>query len=224
MNEKILAVIPARKGSKGLPNKNRLDLGGIPLIEHTFKSASNSTIDGLVVTSDDEEILRLAKNYKFLTLKRNKELCTDTSSTIDVVLNVIQELKILKRFKHIILLQPTSPFRSSEDINAAIDHYLKNQLKSLISVKKIDNKCLKSFVIIEEKIKPINKVEYLFSARQNLPEVYSSDGCIYIFNIKSFLQTKSFYIEPCGKFESRPGAQLDIDTLEDLEKARTLFQ
>jgi CMP-N,N'-diacetyllegionaminic acid synthase len=130
----FLAIIPARGGSKRLPNKNILNLAGKPLIEWSIDAALKSKyIDKVVVSSDDENILKIAKD-KCDIIKRPKELATDTASSIDVIKHVLDNLE--KKYDYIVLLQPTSPLRNEKHIDEAIEFlYKKMQILLLVFVR-----------------------------------------------------------------------------------------
>jgi N-acylneuraminate cytidylyltransferase len=115
--KKVLALIPARSGSKRLPNKNILQLGGRPLVEIAVSSAKGSVyIDRIVVSSDSDEIIALSGAEG---IKRPPELATDTATSAEVALHALQELP---GYDYLVLLQPTSPFRTPQDINQCIMH------------------------------------------------------------------------------------------------------
>ena len=118
-NYKFLAIIPARGGSKRLPRKNILNLCGKPLIAWTIEAGKKSKyIDKVVVSSDDDEILDIANEHKVTVLKRPDHLAKDTSKTFDVIKHVIDNAE---SYDYIVLLQPTSPLRNKNHVDAAID-------------------------------------------------------------------------------------------------------
>lgn len=114
----IVGLIPARGGSKRVPRKNIRIVGGKPLLAWTIEVAKQSKINKLVLSSEDEEILAVAQEYGCETIKRPKKLAMDSTSSIDVVLHA---LSVMSPCKYIVLLQPTSPLRTVEDINGCID-------------------------------------------------------------------------------------------------------
>ena len=137
MNKKFLFVIPARSGSKGVTNKNIRLVREVPLIEYTLKSIENFDRKNMtaVVSSDSMKILEISKSYDVEQLLRPKELSGDNSKTVDVILQILDhfENKGLT-FSYTVLLQPTSPLRNEIDINNSIEHFLKSDKLSLISV------------------------------------------------------------------------------------------
>jgi CMP-N-acetylneuraminic acid synthetase len=138
---RVLGIIPARGGSKGLPGKNIKLLNGIPLIAYTIKEAIKSKLEECIVTTDSEEIASISRLYGGnVPFIRPIEIATDNASSIDVVLHALNFMKEHKNKEYdaIMLLQPTTPFRDSEDINQALDLLI----KSVGTRIKIDNKTL----------------------------------------------------------------------------------
>lgn len=223
MTKSILAIIPARGGSKGLPRKNILDLGGKPLIAWTIEaSLSSKFITKTVVSSDDNEIIKISKQYKSDVIKRPSYLAQDTTSSEAVVNHVINELKKEAQiFEYIVLLQPTSPLRDVENIDAAFEILFNSDATALISVNEIDNKILKAFKDNEDGyIEGVSNNKYPFIRRQNLPKTYLSNGSIYIIEEKKFSKKKKFYTNKTIKYIMDGIKSLDVDTLSDLEKAK----
>lgn len=219
MTKRILGIIPARGGSKGLSRKNILPLNGKPLISWTIESSLKSKyITTTIVSSEDTEILNISKEFGAEILVRSEELAQDSSSSEVVVSDVLSQLK-KHRFDYLILLQPTSPLRTSEDIDNAFDLFFKSDADALISMKKIDNKILKAFTKNEDGyLNGISNNTYPFLRRQDLPETYLSNGAIYIIEVKKFLENKSFFTNKTISYLMDDIKSIDIDTKEDLEK------
>lgn len=140
---KVVAVIPARGGSKRLPGKNLIDLAGKPLIAWTIEAAIKSRVfDDIVVSSDDEHILAVASKYDdIITLKRPDHLASDTATTTDAVAHALEELEGRGTRAHdvVVVLQPTSPLRQAEDITAAFNQFRHDQSATLVSVCELDH-------------------------------------------------------------------------------------
>jgi CMP-N,N'-diacetyllegionaminic acid synthase len=132
---KNIAIIPARGGSKGIPNKNIIDLCGKPLIQYSIEAALNSQLDKVVVSSDCENILNIAASLGAATLKRPAELSTDNSSTLDTVLHLLSCTE--EAYDNVMILQPTSPLRTSQDIDKALKIFSDKDADSLVSVVKV---------------------------------------------------------------------------------------
>jgi CMP-N,N'-diacetyllegionaminic acid synthase len=220
MTKKVLAIIPARGGSKGLPQKNILDLAGKPLIAWTIEATLNSKyITKTIVSSDDNEILNISKEYGAYTLKRPNEFATDTASSEVVVRHTIESID--EKFDYIVLLQPTSPLRDVENINNAFENLFKENATALISVCEIDNKILKAFKENKDGfIEGISNNKYPFLRRQDLPKTYLSNGAIYIIKVDEFMKNNSFYTDKTISFVMNEIKSLDIDSIEDLDKVR----
>ena len=221
---KILSIIPARGGSKGLPNKNILSLAGKPLIAWSIEASKASKyITKTVVSSDSKEILNIAKEYKADTINRPYFLALDDSSSESVVIHALDSVK--ENFDYIILLQPTSPLRDSSHIDKAFELLLKSDADALISVKEIDNKILKAFMEDEKgNLKGIANNTFAFMPRQKLPKTYMSNGAIYIIKTKTFLKNKSFFAKKTIKFLMDEVSSLDIDSKEDFDKVDKIME
>ncbi len=222
-NLKILSIIPARSGSKGLINKNILPLLNKPLISWTIEASLQSKyISYTIVNSDSKAILDIAKKYNSNTLMRPNNLALDNTPSEFVVQHTISELRKQNlEFDFIILLQPTSPLRNNDDIDNAFKLLLKSSASSLISVYKTDNKILKAFIENEYGyIKGISNNKYPFTTRQKLPKTYMSNGAIYIVKVSEFLKNNSLFTNNSIKYTMNEEKSLDIDTQNDLDMAQ----
>jgi CMP-N,N'-diacetyllegionaminic acid synthase len=223
MTKRILSIIPARGGSKGLPRKNIIDLAGKPLIAWTIEASLNSEyISKTIVSSDDDEILNISKKYNADIIKRPDELALDTTAIEPVIKHVVEELKIENlEYDYLVLLQPTSPLRYAKDIDNAFDMLFKNNATALISVCEIDNKILKAFKQNKDTfIEGISNNKYPFMRRQDLPKIYLSNGSIYIIKIDEFLINNSFHTNKTISYIMNEIKSIDIDTQGDLENVR----
>ncbi len=218
MTKKVLAIIPARGGSKGLPRKNIIDLARKPLIAWTIEASLGSKyITKTIVSSDSDEILEVAKKYGSDTVKRPDELATDISSSEVVVKHSLESME--EKFEYVVLLQPTSPLRDTVDIDRTFEKLFSLDATALISVCEYDNKILKAFKENEfGYIEGISNNKYPFMRRQDLPKTYMSNGAIYIIKVDEFLRNNSFYTDKTVQFVMDDIKSLDIDTKEDLEK------
>lgn len=223
MKNKTLAIVPARGGSKGIKNKNLVLLDDKPLIYYTIKAALDAkSINKIVVSSDNNEILNYAKSQNVDTLKRPNELAQDDTTSDKVLLHA---LEFYKDYENVILLQPTSPLRTSEHIDKAFEIFKNTNANSLISVCEYDNKILKAFMCDEKgNLKGICNNDYPFTPRQKLPKTYISNGAIYILKAKDFLQNPSFLQSNTKYFLMDEISSLDIDSLEDLRKVEEVLK
>ncbi|KAF5083765.1 N-acylneuraminate cytidylyltransferase [anaerobic digester metagenome] len=226
MMHKTLAIIPARGGSKGLPRKNVLLLAGKPLLYHTILAAKHSAnIQDIVVSTDDDEIAQFADSEKITVIHRPPEIATDSSPTIDTILHAIQEVK--KHHIHpdtIVLLQPTSPLRTSEDIDNALSLYKKSVCDSVISVTPAPHPPYWDMIIEDPYLKPIFNPDYLRKRRQDLPMAYMPNGAIYISSPDYLKKERSFYGERVIPYIMPADRSIDIDSEMDLLLAELIIQ
>lgn len=220
-DKKIIAIIPARGGSKGLPGKNIKPLLGKPLIAWTIEQARKSKyIDKLIVSTDDKKIAEISKMHGAdVPFLRPKEFAKDNSPMSDAIMHVINRLeKKGEFFDVVVLLEPTSPLRKENDIDDAIKLFIKNIRKadSLVSLgavqlekphilKKVD----KGFVA------PFIKTKNKFYQRQQLPESYFPYGVIYISDIGAFKKDKTFYRKKTLPYFIERWQNYEIDDLCD---------
>jgi len=215
---KIIAIIPARGGSKGIPRKNLVNFSGKPLIQWSIEAALKSKyITDVIVSSDDDEILNEAqKNKEVLALKRPIELAQDTSKTEPVLTHVLDSLNEIK-YDYLILLQPTSPLRTFKDIDVAFEKLLNSKATSLISVCELEHHPYKTFNIDENGyLKGIINNDFPFYPRQVLPKTYRANGAIYIIKVEEFMKKNTLLTNKTIHFEMSIESSLDIDTKKDL--------
>lgn len=220
----FLAVIPARGGSKRLPRKNVLDLAGKPLIGWSIEAAQKSKyLDALVVSSDDSEILELSKNYGAETLLRPQELASDTATTFDTLKHAIENSK---EYDYIVLLQPTSPLRTAQDIDEAIKFLINKDAEGIISVCEMEHSPLWSNTLSEDKsMEHFLKEEVLNKRSQDLETYYRLNGAIYIAKIDKFLENGSFFLKNnIFAYEMEQQHSIDIDTKIDFLFAELLLK
>ncbi len=218
---KIVSIIPARGDSKGLPRKNIIDLAGKPLIAYTIESSLTSKyITKTIVSSDDDEILDISVQFGAEILKRPAELAQDTTSSEAVITHVLNNIEHLNEYDYLILLQPTSPLRSSKHIDSAFKQLLNSDADALISICHNDKKILKSFLLSSNGyLGGIVNDEYPFMRRQELPNVYMPNGAIYIIKVKSFLRHETLLTKKTLPFLMSNIISIDIDKMSDIVKA-----
>lgn len=194
MTKTFLAIIPARGGSKRFPRKNVLDLCGKPLIAWSIESALKSKyISKIIVSSDDEEILNIAKEYKADFIKRPDELASDTATTFDALKHTLENVE---KYDYVVLLQPTSPLRTEKHINEAIELLEEKNADAIISVCEMEHSVLWSNTL-DENLDMSNFLsdEVLNKRSQDLPKYYRLNGAIYICKIDKFLQNRGFFLK-----------------------------
>ena len=226
---RILGLVPARGGSKGIPHKNIIELCGKPLISYTIEAGLNSKyIDYLMVSTDDDEIARVSKEYGAkVPFMRPIELASDTAKTLDAVLHAVETMKQAGEcFDDLVLLQPTQPLRTAQDIDSAIEEYYKNDCKDLVSVSEVEDHPILIRTIENSRLKPLLNVSST-CRRQDMPQYFRVNGCIYINNIKQLDENTSFN-DNTVPFVMGKDHSVDIDEISDLAiaeyylKSRTL--
>lgn len=222
----VVALIPARAGSKGLPGKNIIEVNGLPLIAYTIIAALDSQIfETVVVSSDSDEILEIAARNGASPLKRPSGLAQDDTASKDVVLHFLEEHnKSEFHVDDVALLQPTSPLRNSTHIKQAWDNYCESRPCTLISTYVPDEDVLKAF--IEDDSGVLHGAfgnEAPFTPRQLLPKVVMPNGGIYMFSAKNFLECCDFPRLKLVSYEMSKEDSLDIDDWSDLEQLRSLL-
>ena len=226
----LIAVIPARIGSKGLPRKNILNLCGIPLIHHTIKSALNSKlIKRIIISTDSKEIIEKCKSFKKVEIPflRPKELSTDNSSAIDVYLHLVEWFKNKHKLniKEMCVLLPTAPIRSSFDIDNAIKLFFEKKADSVLSVQKA--KPLEWHLNYDDKaqIKTALKIDLkkAISNRQNLQKTVVLNGSIYVLNTEFLKKNKTYFGKLTFGYLMPAFKSIDIDTEDDLKMAEAII-
>lgn len=224
MNKTFLAIIPARAGSKRLPRKNLLDLCGKPLIAHSIEAALKSKyISKVIVSSDEEEILNIAKEYKADFIKRPDKLASDTATTFDALKHTLENVE---RYDYVVLLQPTSPLRSEKHINEAIELLKEKNADAIISVCEMEHSPLWSNTL-DENLNMLDflREEVLNKRSQDLPKYYRLNGAIYICKTEKLLENKGFFIkENIYAYKMDKKHSVDIDEDIDFIIAEKLMQ
>lgn len=223
--KKVLAIVPARAGSKRVINKNFRNIAGLPLIAWTLKDLKSSKyIDHIYVSTDSTEIQRISKDFGVeCEPLRPSELATDHTSSFEVVLDIVNNIK--PGFDIILLLQPTSPLRSLENIDQALELFAAKGAHSVTSVCETESHpswCspLPSDFSIGEMVKNLQ-----VKRSQDLETYYRLNGAIYIISAEEFQSARSFFAEK-NAFAYRMSRidSLDIDTEEDLFLAECILK
>ena len=212
----ILAIIPARGGSKGIPRKNIKFLAGKPLIAWTIEEAKRSKyIDRFILSSEDEEIIKVAKEWGCeVPFKRPMELAQDDTPGVEPVVHVINTLS--EKYDYVCLLQPTSPLRKVEHIDGCIEKCINNNAESCVSVTEVDKHPFWMYEINEKEelisLFPDNNI----SRRQELPKVYALNGAIYVSESSFLSRNRSFITNKSMAFKMDKNNSIDIDNELDL--------
>tara|TARA_B100000287_G_C20659754_1_gene789783 strand:- start:813 stop:1526 length:714 start_codon:yes stop_codon:yes gene_type:complete len=230
-NCKILGVIPARGGSKGIPKKNLVNLGGKPLIAHTIECAKSAKLlTDFIISTDDNEISKVSETFGGkVPFLRPKNLATDSALSTSVIKHALKKMEEIKNIKYdyVMMLQPTSPFRKSTDIDSSIDMIINSNADSLISVVDVEGNHPFRMKRITGKNKLVNFIDQGFEdmrSRQELPKVYIRSGTIYLSKRELILNNNSFVGENCIAYTIPNERSVNIDTELDLMLAKTLFK
>ena len=189
-----IAIIPARGGSKGIPRKNIIPILGKPLISYTIEVALESKqLNEIWVSSDDSEILDLAKSYNKIRLHvRDESISQDSSPISETILSILSEYQTSEKPESVMLLQPTAPIRDSFHIDAAVNALRAcSEMNSLISVCPMDEvHPARMYWKENNELKPI-LAKYERSHRQKIPLAYYRNGCIYLVRTEAFLEKEN---------------------------------
>lgn len=220
MKKKVVAIIPVRGGSKGIPQKNLTKLGGRTLIEWTLDLLLESTcIDDIVFTSDDPQILNFLKSFPVIGVKRPDEYATDTASSESAIKHALEALPYLP--ETVIFPQVTSPFRPSGIFDKAYHFFVEKNFDSMLSVVEND------YFIWREapEIMPLNYDYRNRPMRQSRPKEWIENGSFYIFKSAEFLKENNRLFGKIGLYPMHnPGAMIDINTHQDLSLAEKYLQ
>jgi N-acylneuraminate cytidylyltransferase/CMP-N,N'-diacetyllegionaminic acid synthase len=225
--KKLVAIIPARGGSKGLPGKNIINFAGKPLIAHTIIAAQKAACIGrVIVSTEDTAIKQTALSFGAEVIDRPTSLAQDNTRIEDVITQVLKIIKSEKyQAKYFVLLQPTSPLRGAEHIdNAAKLFFTTKRALSLMSVTEPEHHPYKFLKVENQILKPFFNADSLSRPRQMLPIFYRQNGAIYIEKIHLFLEYNTFFIPPCVPFLMSHDESVDIDTYFDLMKCEHIIK
>ncbi|WP_028862343.1 cytidylyltransferase domain-containing protein [Psychromonas aquimarina] len=226
-NRKVLAIIPARGGSKRLPRKNILSLAGKPLIAWSIDAAIGSQIfDQIIVNTDNSEIAEIAEQFgATVPFLRPEALASDTASSIDVIKHtLLWYLEKGVHFTEVVLLQATSPLRNSNDIKEAFDIYTGKAASSVLSVCEVDHptqwcNTLDDSLSMNNFVKESKRK----SRSQDFDKEFRLNGAIYIWNVEQFLTQNAAIIEPSFASIMPRIRSIDIDEEIDFKIAQCLL-
>lgn len=212
---KNLAIIPARSGSKGLPNKNIKLLAGKPLMAYSIEAAlASDMFDTVMVSTDSEEYAEIAREYGAeVPFLRSEKTSSDTASSWDAVEEVLIEYRKLgHEFDSFMLLQPTSPLRSSQDICNAFVEMKEKNANSIISLCEVDHSPLQCNVLPKDlSLDTFIRDEAKGKRRQDLPLYYRFNGAIYLAKVPFFMDDHDIYRERCFAYVMDKINSVDID-------------
>jgi CMP-N-acetylneuraminic acid synthetase len=227
---RILGIIPARGGSKGVPRKNIKLLNGKPLLQYTSEIALESQyLTTVILSSDDTQIITVAKSLGIqVPFLRPEEFAKDTTPTLDVIIHALQWYQNQAIFfDAVCLLQVTSPFRTVAFLDKAVEKFITSDCDSLVSVQKVPHEYNPHWTFElnpEGNLKIATGEDQIISRRQELPDTYHRDGSIYIMKTEVLLQQHSLYGKSISFIESPPEFYVNIDTIADWETAEQMIK
>jgi len=220
-----LCLVPARGGSKRLPRKNIAPLGGKPLLAWTIEAAKTAGIfDSVWVSSENEEILKVAQDWGATALPRTPSLATDHVTVVELCLHVIEELISRNQsYTDLYVLLPTSPFRKSETIKCAWKTYLESEADALMSIVSLHHPAQWALTQNGGWVSPLDPKTYE-TPRQRLTPTYRHDGGHAIAEIARFIQIRSFLGPRTLAFPVSEEESVDVDEPIDLAWASFLLE
>ncbi|MGB0002035.1 MAG: acylneuraminate cytidylyltransferase family protein [Candidatus Acidiferrales bacterium] len=225
---RCLAIIPARGGSKGLPRKNILALGGKPLIAHTIEAARTAhSIQRIMVSTESPEIAQIARQYGAeVPFLRPPELAQDETPTLPVLQHVLTQLKASEGTEPeiIALLQPTSPLRRAEDIDRAVIILEQTRADSVVSLCAAEHHPAWMKRVEQGRVLPFLENAPEYTRRQDLPPVYRLNGAIYIIRRRVLLEENRILGRDTRALVMDAESSVDIDTPLDLKLAALIIR
>ena len=225
-DKKFLAIIPARSGSKGLKDKNIKLLADKPLIAYTIEQAINSQIfDNIIVSTDSEKYADIAKKYGAnVPFLRPMEIARDISTTREVVLHAIQYLEGMNQsYDYIMILQPTSPLRTQEDIIQCIELLMDKGAKAIISMSECEHPVEWTTYLGSEKCLKGLSAQFK-GRRQDNTKSYRLNGAIYLIECKYYKENEDIYGEHSYAYIMKKENAIDIDDIYDFIYAEVLIK
>lgn len=227
---KILAIIPARGGSKGVPRKNIKLLKGKPLIQYTLDIAKQSCLfSEIIISTEDLEVAQIASKLGYpVPFMRPTEFAKDESPTIDVVHHCLVEYKKMnKHFDAVCILQPTNPLRSVLTIEKCVNEFSKKNVDTLISVREVPHRYNPYWTYIEtecgEYLRAFKGDLEPVKRRQDLPRAFYRDGSVYLIKTEVIFSKNSLYGEKLSFVISESDEDVNIDTPNDWDMAEALL-
>lgn len=221
--KRIVAIILARGGSKGIPKKNIKPISGKPLIAWTIDAAKKSSyIDQVILSSDDDEIIETAKKYGcHVPFKRPAHLATDSSPNSGAILHAIENIG--EKFDYLVFLQPTSPLRTSADIDECVRILMENDANACVSVTEQKKPLEWHYRINNKKLDPLLKTDNFPQIRQHAENIFVLNGGVYVAKTDFYCTHKTFLTDQTLAYVMPEERSIDIDTEFDMLIAETLL-
>lgn len=222
----VLGLIPAKGGSTRLAKKNIRLLGGKPLLAWAAEAAQQSgVIDRLIISTEDESIADVASQLGLeVPFLRPEELARDPAGVVDVALHALAELRSQgEQYETLVIMLPTCPFRTAEDIRGAMSLFHSSRAQFLMSVSPYPHTPFAAMSLDEaDRLTPFFP-EYIGKKSQELPTAYRCNGALHILNVAAFERERSYYAQPLIGFPMPRERSIDIDTESDLREAERLL-
>ena len=221
---KRIAIIPARSGSKGLKDKNIIDLCGKPLMAYSIEAATETGLfDHVIVSTDSELYARIAHQWGAESMMRGEAQSSDTASTYDVLADMLSRIDY--DFDYFVLLQPTSPLRNSQHLSEAVDLFEKryDEFDFMASIKDADQSRVLIHPLDENGALSMFDIDYSSYRRQNYKDI-TPNGAIYIAKPEAYLKQKHFYGAKCLGYRMSNNDSVDIDNAIDLMIAKAIIE
>jgi len=222
----IVAIIPARGGSKRIPRKNIKDFHGKPIIAYAIEAAIESGIfSRIIVSTDDEEIAQIAKYHgaevPFLRSDKNAD---DYATTSSVLLEVLEQLSSIgESYKTACCIYPTSPLIDSKDLKSANEQFTTKEFDVLLSCVAYSFPIQRSFHLNDSNMVELNQPDAIHQRSQDLVKNYHDAGALYFFNIENFKETQTLWSGKIGAYALSELKVQDIDTLDDWKIAELKY-
>ena len=225
--DNVVGIIPARGGSKTVPNKNIRLLAGKPLIYYTIAEALKSAyIKRIIVSTDDRKIAAVARRYGAEVIERPEELARDDTPMLPAIQHAVRTLEEKEHYQPdvVVLLQPTSPLRTVADIDGAIEKFRKTTCTSVVSVCEIDYPLHWMYTLDGDRLKPIVAEGEEITRRQDAPRTYRFNGAVYVLHCDTLLKEDSLLGNDIRAYIMPPERSVDIDTMLDFKLAEILLR
>lgn len=220
VTRKIVGVVPVRKGSKGLQNKNIRKFAGRPLFQHAVEQGIRCC-KSCIISTDISEILNGFQMDGCTLIGRDASISSDNAPMSAVIMDIIQKRDLDDEV--IVLLQATSPLREDKHVFEAIELYMTGRFDIVMSVREEDSSILKSGFLSDGFFSGVVNQEFCFANRQDLPSVVKPSGAVYVFSSSWFLENGGFNTNRIGAVKISKEQSLDIDNLNDFVKAEKTF-
>ena len=222
----MIAIIPARGGSKGLPGKNIRPLLGKPLIAYAIECARNARcIDRVVVSTDDPKIADIARRFGGeVPFLRPAALATDTAQAVDNYIYTVERLarESNSAIDSFVVLLPTTPLRTSDDVDRAVELFLSKNADSVVSYTP-ESHPIRWHRYLDDDGSFVNIFDETLANRQDLRTSYYPNGAVYVFRV-SLIQRRKYYSDRSYAYVMPNSRSVDIDTIEDFEFAEFLMR